>query len=187
MAYIRKDRVKETTYTTGTGALTLNGAMLGSQRFSAVCNIGDTFSYGLQGVDANGVLTGDWETGIGTYSALNVITRTKVHDSSNNGRLVNLSAPVTQVWIGITAEDFNSLISVASGAVPASVSANAALQVITQMLQSTMNGASCTDPSTRPIPTYVGQHCLDLSLGYVVYARQLNPPIWQNSEGVYPL
>ncbi|MFZ6727325.1 hypothetical protein ACO0K2_17675 [Undibacterium sp. MH2W] len=53
--------------------------------------------------------------------------------------------------------------------------------------QSLAANASCQSTAQRPLPTYIGQPCLDLQLGYVVYARQLNPPIWQNAEGVYPL
>ena len=47
--------------------------------------------------------------------------------------------------------------------------------------------ASCATTATRPTPVFIGQACLDLQLGYTVYARQLNPPVWQNAYGVYPV
>ncbi|MFZ6726151.1 hypothetical protein ACO0K2_11720 [Undibacterium sp. MH2W] len=62
-----------------------------------------------------------------------------------------------------------------------------AIQAVAALVQSLTANASCQSTVQRPIPTYVGQSCLDMQLGYVVYARQLNPPIWQNAEGVYPL
>lgn len=103
MAHIVKDRVKETTTTTGTGALTLSGAMTGFRAFSAVCSVGDTCRYGIQAVDSNGLPTGDWEVGYGTYSASNTLTRTTVVDSSNAGSAVSFSAGTKQVWIGMDA------------------------------------------------------------------------------------
>ena len=60
MALVLKDRVKETTTTTGTGTVTLAGAVTGYQAFSAIGD-GNTTHYVIE--DANG--TG-WEVGIGT-------------------------------------------------------------------------------------------------------------------------
>lgn len=102
MANILENRVKETSATTGTGALTVAGAMTGFRTFVSTCAVGDTFRYTLQGVDSSGVPTGEWEVGIGTYSAANQITRS-VLDSSNAGAVVNLSAGTKQIWIGMDA------------------------------------------------------------------------------------
>lgn len=93
------DRVKETTITTSTGPLALTGAMTGYRAFSSVCAVADTCNYALQAVDANGVPTGDWEVGQGTYSAANTLTRTTILSSSNAGAAVNLAAGTKQVWI----------------------------------------------------------------------------------------
>lgn len=103
MPNILENRVKETSTSTGTGGLTLGGALTGHRAFSAKCAVGDTFRYGLQGVDANGVPSGEWEVGIGTYSAANQITRTTVLDSSSAGAAVNLAAGTKQVWMGMDA------------------------------------------------------------------------------------
>lgn len=97
-----KDRVKETTTTSGTGAITLAGAMAGFRAFSSVCSVGDTFYYALQAVDANGNPTGAWEVGLGTYSATNTLTRTTVLDSSAAGAAISLSG-TTQVWLDLPA------------------------------------------------------------------------------------
>lgn len=84
MALVLKDRVKVTTTTTGTGAFAIGGAQFGFQGFSAFAN-GDTTFYTV--VDH---ATGDWETGVGTYSSTGpTLARTAVLDSSNAGGLVN--------------------------------------------------------------------------------------------------
>jgi hypothetical protein len=100
MAHIVADRVLENTTTTGTGALALTAAVTGFRRFNAVCATNDTVPYFLEAVDANGVPTGDWETGVGTYSAANQLTRTTVLASSNAGAAVNLAAGTKYVALG---------------------------------------------------------------------------------------
>jgi hypothetical protein len=104
------DRVKETTTTTGTGAITLGGAMLGFRAFSSVCSVGDTCYYALQGVDANGNPTAVWEVGVGTYSAASTLTRTTVLASSNSNAAVTL-AGTTQVWIDQPATALSGLVA----------------------------------------------------------------------------
>ncbi|WP_423381480.1 hypothetical protein [Burkholderia sp. LMG 32019] len=104
MAFQLQDRVQETTTSTGTGALSLVGAMTGFRSFSSVCANGDTFYYGLQAVTGAGVPSGNWEIGIGTYNASgNTLSRTTVLASSNGGAAVNLAAGTTQVWIDLPA------------------------------------------------------------------------------------
>jgi hypothetical protein len=63
MALVLADRVKETTTTTGTGTVTLAGAVTGFQSFSAVGNANTTY-YTIAGQG-----TSEWEVGIGTYTA----------------------------------------------------------------------------------------------------------------------
>lgn len=95
------DRVLETTTTTGTGALTLAGALAGHRPFSAIPSIAvsDTVWYALWAVDTNGNATGDYESGLGTYSATNTLTRTAVLASSNSGSAVSLSAGTKYVAV----------------------------------------------------------------------------------------
>ena len=105
------DRVKETTTTTGTGALTLAGAMSGFQSFASTCTVGDTFYYGLQAVDSNGNANGVWEVGVGTYSAASTLTRSSVLASSNAGAAVTLPTGTAQVWIDMPAVALAALAS----------------------------------------------------------------------------
>jgi hypothetical protein len=57
MSFVIADRVRETTTTTGTGTLSLDGAVAGFQAFTAVGNNNTTY-YTIQG-------TTEWEVGIG--------------------------------------------------------------------------------------------------------------------------
>ena len=99
MAFIVKDRVKETTTTTGTGTVTLLGAATGFQSFSAVGNSNSTY-YAI--VAQTGT---EWEVGIGTYtSSGTTLSRTTVLSSSNSGSLVNFSAGTKDVFVSYPAE-----------------------------------------------------------------------------------
>jgi len=94
MALVVKDRVQEITTTTGTGTVTLGGAVLGYQSFSTVGN-GNTTYYTI--VD---LITGDWEVGIGTYtSSGTTLSRTTVLSSSNAGSLVSFAAGTKNVFV----------------------------------------------------------------------------------------
>lgn len=103
MAHIWEDRVLETSTTTGTGNFTLAGAITGYRAFSAVCSTSDTVYYSIVAVDGSGIPTGEWETGLGTYSASNTLTRTTVLESSNAGAAVNFSAGTKRVGISAIA------------------------------------------------------------------------------------
>lgn len=99
MPYIRADRVMETSTTTGTGALTLAGAVAGFRTFASVAAVADTVHYVIELVNAEGAPTGEWETGLGTYSGVNTLTRTTPIASSNGGAAVNFSAGTKRVAI----------------------------------------------------------------------------------------
>ena len=108
MALIFADRVKETTTTTGTGTLSLAGAVTGFQDFDAVMADSDTCYYALQGVDGSGVPTGEWEVGLGTFTSgsPDTLARTTVIASSNGGAAVNLSAGTKEIWQTVPAVRF---------------------------------------------------------------------------------
>jgi hypothetical protein len=95
MAHITADRVQETTTTTGTGAITLAGAVAGFRTFASVMATNDTCYYVIQG-------TTEWEVGVGTFNT--TLTRTTVQSSSNAGALVNFSAGTKNVFITETAK-----------------------------------------------------------------------------------
>lgn len=103
MAHISEDRVLETSTTTGTGNLTLAGAVTGYRTFASQMATSDTCNYAVWGVDANGTPTGEWEGGVGTYSATNILTRTTVLESSNAGAAVSFSAGTKYVAITLIA------------------------------------------------------------------------------------
>jgi hypothetical protein len=97
MALVYADRVRETTATTGTGTLTLAGAAAGFRSFAAVGN-GNTCHYCVES-DA-----GDWEVGLGTYTASGTtLARTTVLASSNGGSAVNLPAGTKRVFLTVPA------------------------------------------------------------------------------------
>lgn len=87
MALVVKDRVKESSTTTGTGTYTLAGAETGFQTFAAIGN-GNTTYYAATAVDGSG-----WEVGIGTYTASgSTLARTTILSSSNSDNAVSWSA-----------------------------------------------------------------------------------------------
>lgn len=93
MALIVKDRVQETTLTVGTGTLTLSGAVLGFQSFAAIGN-GNTTYYAI-----SDPITGDWEVGIGTYTASGTtLSRDTVLSSSTGASLVPFVAGIKNVF-----------------------------------------------------------------------------------------
>jgi hypothetical protein len=98
MTLVLKDRVRETTTTTGTGALTLAGAVTGFQTFSAAIGNGNTTYYAISRTGSS-----EWEVGIGTISA-GVLTRTTVLASSNSGSAVSLSAGTKDVYCALPAD-----------------------------------------------------------------------------------
>jgi hypothetical protein len=93
MALVLKDRVQETTTTTGTGTITLGGAVTGYQSFSAIGNANTTY-YAIYAPGGS-----EWEVGIGTYtSSGTTLSRDTVLASSNSGSLVSFSAGTKNVW-----------------------------------------------------------------------------------------
>ncbi len=94
MALILRDRVQETTVTTGTGTVTLDGAVTGYQSFAAVGN-GNTTFYCIAGQG-----TSEWEVGIGTYThSTTSLSRDTILASSNSGSAVNFGSGTKQVFV----------------------------------------------------------------------------------------
>jgi hypothetical protein len=94
MALVLKDRVKESSTTTGTGTFTLAGASTGYQSFSAIGDGNSTY-YTIAAQTGT-----EWEVGIGTYtSSGTTLSRTTVLASSNSGSLVNFSAGTKDVFV----------------------------------------------------------------------------------------
>jgi len=98
------DRVKETSTTTGTGALTLAGAATGFQTFNAAFGTNVFFYYCIQ--DADGV---DWEVGRGYLSGSTTLVRQYVLESTNSNNAVNLSSGTHTVFSTLAADLFQDL------------------------------------------------------------------------------
>lgn len=111
MAFIIADRVQDVTATTGTGAVTLAATPpAGYRTFSTVCSVSDTLPYVIEDT-----ATGDWETGIGTYSSSNTLTRTTVVASSNANAAVNFAAGSKRVFLDVAAYTFTTKMHVGNG------------------------------------------------------------------------
>ena len=85
MALVLADRVQETTSTTGTGTLTLAGAVSGFQSFGAIGNGNTTYYTIVSGTD--------WEVGLGTYTAAGTtLSRDTILSSSSGGTAISVAA-----------------------------------------------------------------------------------------------
>jgi hypothetical protein len=128
MALVLADRVQETSTTTGTGTLTLDGASSGYQTFSAGIGNGNTCYYTIQSD------TGAWEVGVGTVGAGTLARTTLI--SSSTGSAISFSGTLT-VFVTYPAEKAvygegtaivapnGALLPVASGGTGASTAAAA--------------------------------------------------------------
>ena len=96
MAFKIKDRVKEGTTTTGTGAVALSGASATFDTFQSYMSNGDTTYYAIvhtaTGVD-------EWEVGLGTWNTGNTLTRTTVLSGSNGTSAVTFGAGTKDVFM----------------------------------------------------------------------------------------
>jgi len=100
MAFICNDRVKETTATTGTGTVSLSGAVTHFEGFSAGIGNSNVTYYCIVHEDTS---YNEWEVGYGTYTASgSTLSRTAV-TSSNSDSLVNFSAGTKSVFCTLPA------------------------------------------------------------------------------------
>lgn len=111
MAIERKDRVSDTTTTTGTGTVTLSGtAPDGYRAITDAHTTGATVRYAIS-------LGAEWEVGEGVFTTSgNTLTRATVLASSNAGSLVNFSAGTKTVITTLTAAEIDVRVSKAETA-----------------------------------------------------------------------
>lgn len=89
MALVIADRVQQTGTANTTVSFTLSGAVTGFQSFTA--GIGNTNTTFYSAFDQSG----NWETGLGTYSTTGpTLTRTTIYQSSNSNAAVTFSGTV---------------------------------------------------------------------------------------------
>ena len=99
MALVINDRVKETTTTTGTGAVALGGAVTGFETFSAGVGNSNTTYYAIVHQTA-----AEFEVGLGTLDGdSSDLTRTTVISSSNSDSAVDFAAGTKDVFCTIPA------------------------------------------------------------------------------------
>ena len=105
MTLVVKDRVQETSTTSGTGTLTLNGAITSFQSFSSIGNGNTTYYTITDGLN--------WEVGIGTYTLSGTtLSRDTVLSSSNSNSLVNFGTDtklVSCTWPAEAGSTANSI------------------------------------------------------------------------------
>ena len=100
MALVINNRVRELTSTTGTGAVTLGGAVGGFQSFAAGIGNDNTTYYAIS-INSES----EWEVGLGTLNAdSSTLTRTTVLESSNGDAAVDFSAGSKEVFCTLPAE-----------------------------------------------------------------------------------
>ena len=115
MALVINDRVKETTTTTGTGAVSLGGAVTGFETFAAGIGNSNTVYYCIAHQDQ-----AEFEVGLGTLDGdSSDLARTTVISSSNSDSAVDFSSGTKDVFCTIPAsklifEDANDSVSIAS-------------------------------------------------------------------------
>lgn len=90
MPLVIADRVRETSTTTGTGTLTLDGAVTGFRTFSSAIGNTNTCYYTI-------TLGADYEIGVGTVGA-GTLARTTILKSSNSNSAVNFGAGTKDVF-----------------------------------------------------------------------------------------
>ena len=94
MALVINDRVKETTTTTGTGAVSLGGAVTGFEAFSAGIGNSNTTYYAISHQTED-----EFEVGLGTLDGdSSDLTRTTVISSSNSDSAVDFAAGTKDVF-----------------------------------------------------------------------------------------
>ena len=94
MAFVVKDRTKESSSTTGTGSFTLSGAASNYQTFSTAVGTGNFTWYCINHLSAN-----EWEVGYGQLTGATTFARTAVLASTNSNALVSFSAGTKEVFV----------------------------------------------------------------------------------------
>jgi hypothetical protein len=160
MALVLADRVRETTITTGTGTVTLGGAVTGFQTFSVIGN-GNTTYYTIAGQG-----TAEWEVGVGTYtsSGTTLSRDTVLASSAGAPTKTTFSAGTKDVFVTYPAErsvysngtdivpDTAAILNVVSGGTGQSSYTNGQL-LIGNTTGNTLTRATLTGTSNQIIVT----------------------------------
>jgi hypothetical protein len=160
MALVLKDRVKETTVSTGTGAVVLGGASTGYQSFSVIGDGNTTYYTITDGTS--------WEVGVGTYTAATLsLSRDTILESSNSGNAVNWGVGVKDVFCTMPAE---KAMAVDGSTGPVIITANSGVGTSALSITQTGSGnALLVEDSANPdsTPTLIDRNG-NLVLGHTL-------------------
>lgn len=152
MALVLRDRVKETTTTTGTATYTLAGAVSGFETFGSVGDGNTTYYACSDGTD--------FEVGIGTYTASGTtLARTTILQSSNSDAAVNWGSGTRTIFCTLPAEKMSFLD--ASGNVVAANGSNLTALNASNLASGTVPDARF--PATLPAASGVNLTALNAS------------------------
>ena len=140
MALVVNDRVKETSTTTGTGTLTLAGAVTGFETFSSAIGNTNTTYYAIVNT-----VNAEFEVGLGTVGA-GTLARTTIISSSNSDSAVDFAAGTKNVFVTLPAS--KSVILDASGNIVANNGSNLTNLNATNLASGTVPDARF--PATLP-------------------------------------
>ena len=140
MALVVNDRVKETSTTTGTGTLTLAGAVTGFETFSSAIGNANTTYYAIVNT-----VNSEFEVGLGTVGA-GTLARTTIISSSNSDSAVDFAAGTKNVFVTLPAS--KSVILDSSGNIVANNGSNLIALNATQLTSGTVPDARF--PATLP-------------------------------------
>ena len=138
MALVVNDRVKETSTTTGTGTLTLAGAVTGFETFSSAIGNANTTYYAIVNTT-----NGEFEVGLGTVGA-GTLARTTIISSSNSDSAVDFAAGTKNVFVTLPAS--KSVILDSSGNIVANNGSNLTNLNATNLASGTVNNARLPNP-----------------------------------------
>jgi hypothetical protein len=131
------DRVREITTSTGTGAVTLGGAVPGYRAFATAFANGTQVYYCIAADPA----VGSWEVGIGTLGA-GTLTRNTVLASSSGGGAVAFSAGIKDVFVTAPASKLPLLDAAGDLTLIGSLTAALAFFGVTTMTGAQLNTAT---------------------------------------------
>ncbi len=136
MALVVNDRVRETSTTTGTGTLSLAGAVTGFETFVAGIGNSNTTYYAISN-QANG----EFEVGLGTVTDAtpDTLARTTIISSSNSDSAVDFSAGTKDVFCTLPAS--KAVILDASGNIVANNGSNLTALNASNISSGTLNNA----------------------------------------------
>ena len=174
MAHKVIDRCKETTSTTGTGSLTLTGAVTGfvtmADATAGLTTNGDTSWFCAE----NGA---EWEVFLGTRTSSTVLARTTVLSSSNAGAAVSFTAAPTvfstvpaAALIAAAAPAFSAYLTTTNQTVTSGVEAKVTLNA------ELFDTAGCFDSSTnyRFTPNVAGYYAVSFAINMGTTAANMS-------------